>query len=280
MLLYHFALSIAAHKVRVVLAEKDLSWESREINLVALDSYRPEYVWINPKATVPTLIHEDKILKDATEIARYLDLRFPAIPMMPQEPRDAQRVEEWLTIQAQIPIRVLTYGNLKGPTGQFARSSFERRIGFCRRFQRENPLLKEAYDAKIADIESWRDQARDRAYVEKCNTDTVDILRKLEDDLSPGPWLGGDCFSLADALFGSVLYRLKEIGFDKHWKNGSLPRVTDYIQRLEARPSFRQAIPDYETPLIKAKIFAPVLGPRIAAGIGVLAFLWFLFWRP
>jgi glutathione S-transferase len=64
--LYHFALSTCSQKVRLVLAEKRLEFVSREVNLMAGEQHDPEYVKLNPKHVVPTLVHDGRVLVESS----------------------------------------------------------------------------------------------------------------------------------------------------------------------------------------------------------------------
>jgi glutathione S-transferase len=46
--LYHNAFSTCSQKVRLVLAEKGLSFESREVDLIGGAQHDPDYVKLNP----------------------------------------------------------------------------------------------------------------------------------------------------------------------------------------------------------------------------------------
>ena len=50
--------SICTQKVFLTLIEKALPWTSEYIDLFNNEQYRPEYLKLNPKGVVPTLIHE------------------------------------------------------------------------------------------------------------------------------------------------------------------------------------------------------------------------------
>ena len=49
LVLYEFGNSVCCQKVRLVLFEKGLAWESRQINLFCSEQYEPEYLKLNPK---------------------------------------------------------------------------------------------------------------------------------------------------------------------------------------------------------------------------------------
>jgi glutathione S-transferase len=81
--LYHNALSTCSQKVRLVLAEKGLDYESREVDLIGGAQHDPEYVKLNPKHVVPTLVHDDRVLLESSLIIQYLDDAFPATRFKP-----------------------------------------------------------------------------------------------------------------------------------------------------------------------------------------------------
>lgn len=72
-----------SHRVRVVLAEKDIT-----VDVVYIDpNNKPEDLLdINPYNSVPTLTDRELVLYDARVIMEYLDERFPHPPLMPVDP--------------------------------------------------------------------------------------------------------------------------------------------------------------------------------------------------
>ncbi len=59
--LYHSGPSVCSIKVRLVLAEKNLAWDGKILNLQRGDQFQPDYRKINPNAVVPTLIHNEHL---------------------------------------------------------------------------------------------------------------------------------------------------------------------------------------------------------------------------
>jgi len=72
-----------SHLARIVLAEKDITFESIDVNI---DSPPEDLSELNPYNTVPTLIDRDLVLYDSRVIIEYLDERFPHPPLMPVDP--------------------------------------------------------------------------------------------------------------------------------------------------------------------------------------------------
>lgn len=74
---------IYSHRVRIVLAEKGINFESVTVDL----SNPPEDLMeLNPYGSAPTLVDRELVLYDAQVIMEYLDERFPHPPLMPVDP--------------------------------------------------------------------------------------------------------------------------------------------------------------------------------------------------
>lgn len=86
--LYSDASSIQSHRVRLVLAEKDLDTDIRIIDPQSPDA---EFQRANPSGHLPTLIDRELVLYDARVIIDYLDERYPHPPMMPVDPMSRAR---------------------------------------------------------------------------------------------------------------------------------------------------------------------------------------------
>src|SRR5215213_2942892 len=78
--LYHDWRSFCSIKVRLCLAEKQLPWESRFIDLMKLEHTSPEYLKLNPNGVVPTLVHDGIAIQESTVINECLEESFPQIP--------------------------------------------------------------------------------------------------------------------------------------------------------------------------------------------------------
>jgi glutathione S-transferase len=93
--LYHNDMSVCAQKVRFVLGEKALKWESRHLNLRAGDQQKPDYVKLNPNAVVPTLVDDGKVIIESTVINEYLDDAYPEPRLRPADAVARARVRLW-----------------------------------------------------------------------------------------------------------------------------------------------------------------------------------------
>lgn len=71
------------HRVRIVLAEKDITVEIHDVDM---DNLPEDLIDLNPYATVPTMVDRDLVLYNARVLIEYLDERFPHPPLMPVDP--------------------------------------------------------------------------------------------------------------------------------------------------------------------------------------------------
>ena len=72
-------------RVRIVLAERGLAYETTEIDL----SDRPAWLYeLNPLGRVPVLDEDDFVLPESALIMEYLDERYPEPALLPADPAD------------------------------------------------------------------------------------------------------------------------------------------------------------------------------------------------
>jgi glutathione S-transferase len=94
LLLYDNPSSGNALKVRFLLCELELEWETRE---VPLSRPRPDwYLEVNPLGGVPTLDDDGFVLTESNTILRYLAQREGRLDLYPEAPSDQARVDEFL----------------------------------------------------------------------------------------------------------------------------------------------------------------------------------------
>jgi glutathione S-transferase/RNA polymerase-associated protein len=90
--LYEHPLSPYAQKIRILLREKDLSFEARLPRKLGRGGDNPELTELNPRLEVPALVHDGQTIFDSTIILEYLEETFPEPPMMPSSPAARARL--------------------------------------------------------------------------------------------------------------------------------------------------------------------------------------------
>ena len=82
-----------SHRVRIVLAEKDVTVEIEDIEPGAITE---EILEANPYGTLPTLVDRDLALYESKVVMEYLDERFPHPPLLPVYPVARAQSRLWI----------------------------------------------------------------------------------------------------------------------------------------------------------------------------------------
>jgi len=82
-----------SHRVRIVLAEKNITADIVEVDI---DHLPEDLIELNSYNTEPTLVDRDLVLYDSHIIMEYLDERFPHPPLMPVDPVSRARARMML----------------------------------------------------------------------------------------------------------------------------------------------------------------------------------------
>jgi maleylacetoacetate isomerase len=129
MKLYSFFNSSTSFRVRIALALKGLSYDYAGVNLRGGEQGQPAYRELSPAGIVPVLVDGELTLTQSLAIIDYLDHRYPAPRLLPEEPVLRARVLEVAqTIACEIHpidnIRVLKYLTGKLGVSEEAKSAW------------------------------------------------------------------------------------------------------------------------------------------------------------
>jgi len=75
--------SMQSHRVRLVLAEKNVTCDIEDVDPLDLPE---DVIDLNPYGTVPMLVDRDLALYEARIVCEYIDERFPHPPLLPVDP--------------------------------------------------------------------------------------------------------------------------------------------------------------------------------------------------
>jgi glutathione S-transferase len=224
--LYHSPISTCSQKVRLVLAEKDLPWTSREISFSAREHLSEAYLKLNPNGVVPTLVHDGDPIIDSSVINEYLDDAFPDKPLRPRDLKARARMRAWRQYIDEVPtpaIRVPSFNQFF--VARWFGLSDEKFTDYANGL----PLRKHFY--KRMGRSGFSEQELTNALEQLRQT-----LERMEASLGRGPWLNGDEYSLADVSVTPTIVRMEDLGRVAMWHD--LPRVADWYARIQARPNF------------------------------------------
>jgi ganglioside-induced differentiation-associated protein 1 len=237
--LYHHGSSACAAKVRLALAEKKLEWCGHYLDLLRGEQFNPDYLKINPKAVVPTLVHDGMIIPESTVICEYVEETFPDYPVYPRSSFDRARVRVWTKAvdeELHPACSAITYivshrhTILRNGAGSF-----------------DEFLQQAGAEGISARRQKWRwiqDGIAAPGAADKIGL-YAGYLQKMEDALADSAWLVGDAFSMADIAMTPYVNRLDALAMDGLWRRGRLPRVERWFERVKERPTFKPALLDW-----------------------------------
>jgi glutathione S-transferase len=274
--LYHFPTSLCSQKVRLVLAEKGVVWQSTMVNIgPAHEQLQPWYARLNPRLVVPTLVVDDEVITDSRQIVEAIDTRFPGSILVPEHLRD--EVVRWVDLQDRLPMRELELTQAKGLVRWLRRWSLGQKRKRVRKLMKRHPELAAIYRDKLEEIErldrviTQPDKARELV-------DEFDVLLDgLERHLADQPWLAGDQYTLADAVWTPVIARLEHVGFARIMAAHRHPNIAAWYARLRERPSWDamirrltvgQALRFYGPAVLKTFLLVWVLKWAVVIGLG------------
>lgn len=230
--LYHDHMAVCAQKVRIVLAEKSLDFESRPVSIAAGEQHAPGYLALNPNGLVPTLVDDGTVLCESTVINEYLEDRTPVPALRPAEPLGRARMRLW-TKQLDEGVHhatgIVTYSMA------FRHLHLGKSAGELDAYLARFPDPKRR-ERKRLDIIEGMDSPLFRDAIKRLGRLVEDMERALREEA----WLAGDAYSLADAGLTPYLVRLEHLTLDVLLEER--PRLAGWYGRIKARPSFGPAI--------------------------------------
>lgn len=207
--LYHFPLDPLSRRVRLVLAEKNISFD-----LVAEKPWDPsaELLSFNPSGEVPVLVLEEdgirKSIADSQAICEYLDETNAAASLLGKDPlarAEVRRLVGWFERKFHHEVTEPIFGE----------KAFKRLVGFG---EPDSNLIRMGY---------------------------INIRRHLFYIgwlIERRKWLAGDNLSFADLAAAAQLSVIDYLG-DVPWDSHVLAK--DWYARIKSRPSFRGILGDH-----------------------------------
>lgn len=224
--LYNWPTSTCSQKVRIVLAEKSLTFADRRLDSRRNENLADWYLKLNENGVVPTLTHGSRVIIDSSVINEYLDETFPEVPLCPKDTYQRARMRVWRQFIDEMPtaaIRVPSYNRyIRHKWKAMPQQEFDALV--------EKRTVRKHF---------YRHMGRDGSS-EQDEQDAIERLRetivRMDRALANGSWLIGDQFTLADVSLIPTLVRMSDIGLGHLWQDR--PLVASWYARAQARPSF------------------------------------------
>lgn len=170
--LYDFKSSPNCQRVKVVLAEKNLPYDTVPVDLRNKEQKSPQYLKLNPYGKVPALTDDGTVLYESLIINEYLEEKYPNPPLLPKDP--VQKAKARILIDYGMAHFDAPYQKLR------------------------MELMKDAKEQSQLIIDGAKSELRK-------------LLQRFEDELGDQPYLMGD-FSLVDADLIPRFTRLEGFG--------------------------------------------------------------------
>lgn len=232
--LYNYALSPCGEKVRFALMEKGLSFRLVDVDLSRKANLGAEYLRLNPRGYVPTLVVGGDVLNESTVINEYLDEVFPDAPLKPTAPKARAEMRLWTklvdeTLHPAWP--AIAWPILVRPSWiDLPADAVEAMLA-----KLPDPARRERQRRMLRDGVASPDSRAALATVEG-------VCDRMAESLAGRPWLTGDEFTLADLALLPYFFALDAFGmravFDRRQAI-----VGAWYDRAAARPAYAPGLP-------------------------------------
>lgn len=170
--LYDFQASPNCQRVKVVLEEKKIPFDTVPVDLRKGEQKKADFLKLNPYGKVPVIIDGDTVLFESCIINEYLEEKYPNPPMLPKDP--AKRAKVRILIDYGLNHLDASYQNIR------------------------MELMKD-------------EKERNQETLEGAKREMKNLLQRFERELGSQPYLAGD-FSLLDAALVPRFFRLEGFG--------------------------------------------------------------------
>jgi maleylacetoacetate isomerase len=207
--LYGYWCSMAAYRVRVALAFKEIPVQEIPINLAAEEQLLPAFLAINPEGAVPALIEPGQPpLTQSVAILEYLDERYPRPPLLPTDLRGRARVRSLAALIASDT----------------------------------HPMIAPRVRKYLLSAAAFDDTARRDWTVHWLIRGLTAMESRLAGDPSTGIFCHGDHVTIADICLASLVVVAKVLEFDA----ANVPTVNAIVARCEKLQAFARAHPKHQ----------------------------------
>lgn len=167
---------------------------------------------------------------------RYIDEAFEGTQLVPENPEIRATAERWFELADSLDFRLFTFAS--GPA-KVTDLMLNKKLKKLKKYAKKYPELRSEYEAKIADMSGLKNDKSDPEAARSNKANIIKILDEMEETLAHQPFLAGDTYTLADAMWTVSLTRIDFI------KETALieerPHVLAYYRRMQARPSYKKA---------------------------------------
>jgi glutathione S-transferase len=204
---YDFTRAPSPRRARIVLAEKGIAHEVRQVDLASAEQLSEEYRTINPACTVPALVLDDgMVLTDNAGIAAWAEAVQPDPPLLGTTAAEKAQVASWnsrIEGECFMAIAEVLRNTSKGMVGRA--------------------------------LPGPNDYAQIPELAERGRARLLHFLDRFEEHMTGREWVATGSFSLADVTAGVALDFASWVKVDA---NEGRPAIAEWRARLAQRSSF------------------------------------------
>lgn len=231
--LYHFEPNANGGKPLIALHEKGVAFTSHWVDLLNWQQHQPEYLAINPKGQVPTLVHDGVIITESTPMGEYIDEAFDGPALRPADPAGRALMRRWSRYADEFlgpSLSMVAWNRFIGPMmRQRSQEELDRALTSIPTKERVKAWTKTITNDFSAD--ELAESQRRIAFA----------AEKIDRQLSRTPWLAGDTYSLADINVFNMAAGLPMFMPDRINAEAT-PHLIEWIARVGSRPAVRAAL--------------------------------------
>ncbi|MQW01517.1 glutathione S-transferase [Sinorhizobium medicae] len=190
--------SLASH---IALEEAGAVYEVHRVDFSKAEQTKPDYLSINPKGRVPALVTDRGILTETPAILAYIAQSFPKARLAPlDDPFEFARLQSFVSYLCS--------------TVHVAHAHARRAGRWA-----DDPAAQEAMKAKVPQ-------------------NMGDCFALIERTMFAGPFVLGDCYSIADPYLFTIASWLESDGVDP----ARFPRILDHRNRMGERQAVAKVL--------------------------------------
>lgn len=252
LILSHYPFSVSSQKVRMLLAEKNITWHDDIIDLIQGEQLNNNFIKMNPKAEVPVLHHAGNYLYDSCLINEYIEDSFPSPSFMANDPLSNYEIRQWnmwANENIHVASGIISYLVLGRPQ---LKSMDKESL---------NSLLSKIPQEKTRE---WRRNVLDKGFGADGILESLrcfqNLFRKVECSLKDSnAWLVGNRITLADITVFPYVMRAEHTGLDFMMNYTQYPKLRAWYLRMLSRPSVQTSLLKYVDGNMQDTIMAMVV---------------------
>lgn len=236
--LFHFPGSSCSQKTRIVLNLKGVDWTSHIVDLSKGENYAADFLNINPRGLVPTLVIDGEVHIESNDIIALIENRFPTPKLIPvgrgEEIARRLQMEDDLHLDIRTVTFRFTQNRGKAPRSPETLDQY-RSLG-------SGTVLGQKDPGKERELKFW-EKAADQGITDEAVQVSAGRLRAALDevnrDLEANPNLMGADLSLLDIAWFIYVVRLNLCRYPIERLH---PKVWTWYQALLQRPEFSKEV--------------------------------------